>query len=79
MRRGSCGISGVRMGGPRGGALDNLDTSASDLLTLVGAELTVIWVLTRLVTLVTWEMVDTVTRAGELGLVTASVSREPMI
>ena len=67
------------MGGPRGGARDNLDTSASDLLTLVGAELTVIWVLTKLVTLVTWEMVDTVTRAGELGLVTASVSREPMI
>ena len=37
-------------------------------LDLGGAELTVIWVLTRLVTLVTCEMVDTVTRAGELGL-----------
>ena len=77
---------GGRGGGATGcccvtGARDNLDTSANDLLagTLAGAVLTAICVLARLVTLVTWEIVDTVTRAGDPGLVTASVSRDPMI
>ena len=82
IRRGGAGTSGVRVGGPGGGARDNLDTSARDLWagTLEeGAVVTVIMVLARLVTLVTWAMVETVTREGDPGLVTASVSRDPMI
>ena len=54
--RGSPGTSGVRVGGPWD--RDNFDTSARDLFAgrlpaLLGAVLTVIWVLARLVTLVT--------------------------
>ena len=75
VRRG--GTSGVRVGGAR----DILDTSTSDLWaeTLEGAVVTFIWVLAKLVTLVTWAMAETVTRSGDPGLVTASVSRDPMI